>query len=141
MRSRHLPAPPGFSLLEISVVLAILAAAIAALPSRLLPALSGRAAVAAAAAIATDLRAVRDAARTEAAERDVLIGPDGGSYRLPGGMRALPADTRLAGPPRLRFFADGSASAAALSVIVGGHRAWVRVAPLTGRIETDADAN
>ena len=139
MRSRLLSTPSGFSLLEISVVLAVLAAAIAALPSRLLPALSCRAAVAAAAAIATDLRMARDAATADAAEQDVLISADGGSYRLPAGLRALPSGTRIDGPARLRFFPDGSASAAALSVRVGVHHALVRIAPLTGRIDTDAD--
>ncbi len=140
MRSHTHLAPPGFSLLEICVVLAILAAA-SAVPSRLLPALSGREATATAATIAADLRAVRDAALAAAAELDVLIGADGSTYRLPAGDRALPADNRLAGPRRLRFFADGSASPAKLSVTVGGRRAWIHVSPLTGGIETGADAD
>jgi general secretion pathway protein H len=135
MRREPYPARPGFTLVEICVVLAILAVALLALPGRMLPGLRGRAGAAAALRLADDLAATRAAALAEGGMRELRIDPGGRFYRVGGQSRALPDGARLAGSGgAVWFFADGSARGGPVSLTDGG-RVWrISIDALSGRI-------
>lgn len=118
-------AEPGFTLLEVLVVLVVLGLALAVAVPR-----GGRRAgepEATARALAAELERARgraiDAARVEPVDPAALA-------------RLLPAGLGLAqdGPAPLRFFPDGSASGAVLRLDADGRRASLVVEAPTGRI-------
>jgi general secretion pathway protein H len=128
----------GFTLTELLVVLAIIGLLVAAIPVLLQAALPGARSLAAARALANDLRVTRAEAIAGGAATAVRFDTSKQLYRLEPGDRArvLPNHVpfALSGTRSVvAFYPDGSADDARL--LVGGHR--VTVEALTGRIAVD----
>lgn len=132
----------GFTLLELLVVLAILALVYAvAIPTR--PASwRGGDVAGAGRELAQDLRTARATAIAQRREVVVALDPAALNYRIDDTAAALPArdvetlGVDLApGERTLRFFPDGSANGATLTLRHGDATATVTVDWLTGRIE------
>jgi general secretion pathway protein H len=140
----------GFTLLELTVVVAILALAAAVVAPSLNRARPGLAVLAAAHELAASLRAARAAARAANVERVVTLDLDGRRYWAEGvvGPRAIAANVavRLAVPEgerignasgRVRFFPDGSASGARVEIDDGRSAASVLVDWLSGDVRIE----
>lgn len=125
----------GFTLIELMVVLAILGGAAVIL----LPVAAFRpSSVAGAERQVTDLlRSARATAIRSGRPVDVAVEPETRRVGYPGRVVALPGDVGLqllAGPLRLRFYPDGSATAARLGVARGTDRRTVTIDWLTGAV-------
>lgn len=132
----------GFTFLELLVVLAILALVYAlAIPTR--PAAwRGGDVAGAARTLAQDLRAARATAIAQRREVAVAVDPAARAYAIDRRRTALPArdvDTLVValapGERALRFFPDGSANGATLTLRHGDAATTVAVDWLTGRVE------
>lgn len=136
----------GFTLVELLVVLAVLALALAVVAPSLLRARAGPVARSAAFELAGTLRDVRAAAQTSNVERLITIDvarrqywAEGATARrqLPDHIRLdlwVPESERLGGGGRVRFFPDGSASGARLELQDDKTRSTVSVDWLSGDV-------
>lgn len=136
---------PGFTLLELMIVLALLVLLASAWPlaaPRLFPAQQLRNE---GERLVSVLRAARLKATVTGAVQEVTIASDGGgyarrdqSYRLPEGMR-LDCSDRLLGRPQspVQFFADGSSDGSSLTLSRANTRLTIRIAIMTGRAEIE----
>jgi general secretion pathway protein H len=131
----------GFTLIEIIVVLAILGVA-AGIVVGFLPKRSGGLEVATAAnQVAGILRMARGRAIAESRTIRIAAAADGHGVLVDGIDRRIMATAVLsmAGPPEIRFAADGSASGGGILVRVDNRLRGVRVDWLTGRVSTTDD--
>lgn len=136
----------GFTLVELLVVLAMLALALAVVAPSLLRARAGPVARSAAYELAGTLRELRAAAQTSNVERLVTIDVARRQYwaegvtarrRLPDHVRLdlwVPESERFGGGGRVRFFPDGSASGARLVLQDDKARSTVSVDWLNGDV-------
>ena len=143
-------AAPGFTLVELLVVMAIAAVVMTALPTLFSAAFPGLEMKSAARRTAATLRLARESAIRRGEETVVLI--DLEQHRLTlEGYRALSLPDRLsiqldaaarelidAQHGTIRFFPDGSSTGGRLVLAHNGHGYQVGVAWLTGRIELDS---
>nr|WP_294554073.1 GspH/FimT family pseudopilin [uncultured Rhodopila sp.] len=127
--------PPGFTLIEILVVLAILGLALSIVAGF---APMGRSALDLAAATDTLTNTLR-LARVQAITRQqpvLFTLPAGGQgYAVDGTARALPNDVNASmDRAAIRFTPDGSSSGGTIRLTGGGRVRWLRVEWLTGRV-------
>ncbi len=133
----------GFTLVELLVVLAIIALLIAAAPILMQSALPGARSLAAARALAQELRQTRGQAiaggnataiRFDAAQQIYLLEPGDRPRALPRTIRfSLPAQAAT----QIGFYPDGSSSGGTVFVGDGALRHRVSIDWLTGRIAVD----
>jgi general secretion pathway protein H len=124
----------GFTLLEMLVVLAVLALALALVAGggAPRPAVQARAA---ADRVAAALRTARGQAILQ--DRQVTVALDAPGHALRVGRDAplrLPPTLDLTGPPTIRFAPDGSSSGGRIVLAGGGRQIAVTVDWLTGRV-------
>ncbi len=137
----------GFTLLELIVVLALLALALAVVMPSIGRARLGVIARSTAYELAANLRASRAAARTTSIEHALTIDLSQRLYWAEGvvGRRPLPVGVVMdvvvpqseritSAVSRIRFFPDGSASGARLVLRDGRSSAWIVVDWLTGDV-------
>jgi general secretion pathway protein H len=128
-------APPGFTLIEILVVLVILGLALSVVAGF---APIGRSALDLAAASDTltgTLRLARVQAITRQQPVLFALVAGGRGYAVDGTVRALPnAVNASMDRAAIRFTPDGSSSGGTIRLIGGGHVRWLRVEWLTGRV-------
>jgi len=135
----------GFTLIELSVTLLVLALAAAVIAPSMVTGVDALRARTEAAGIATMLRTAREQAITHNRPYEVRVRSEDGIVELRAGD-AVPATRKLAAgaritadPPSARvitFLPQGSSSGTRLRVELAG-RAWmVTVDPLTGRVAT-----
>ncbi len=133
----------GFTLTELLVVLAIIGLLVAAIPVLLQSAVPGTRSLAAARALAGDLRAARGQAvaagtalsiHFDAARQVYRVMPNGAAHRLPAGVPFALDPARGAD---IAFFADGSSSGGGVSVGDGALKHRVAVEWLSGRVSID----
>jgi len=135
----------GFTLIELSVTLLVLALAAAVIAPSMVTGVDALRARTEAAGIATMLRTAREQAITHNRPYEVRVRSEDGIVELRAGD-AVPATRKLAAgaritadPPSARvitFLPQGSSSGTRLRVEVAG-RAWtITVDPLTGRVAT-----
>jgi general secretion pathway protein H len=131
----------GFSLLELLVVLAIIAAISAAFPLALNRFVPARRLDSAARILLADIRLAQ--ARSLASNQPVLLKPDVHGYRIESQVaRAWSASTtlQLRSPDdsrdldALHLFPDGSTSGARFVISDGTRQRSIFVSPLTGRV-------
>lgn len=131
----------GFTLLELLVVLAIIAAIAAAFPLALNRFVPARRMDAAARVLLADIRLAQ--ARSVATDRPVMLEPSAHGYHIGAEVaRQWNSTTSLslrsangAQPiDSLRLFPDGSTNGALLVISDGQRLRSVRVSPLTGRV-------
>lgn len=134
----------GFTLLELLVVLAIIAAIATAFPLALNRFVPARRIDAAARVLVADLRLAQ--ARSVAVNAPVVLEPGEHGYRItPDVIRRWNANTSLQlrsaddahGLEVLRLFPDGSTSGGRLVISDGGRARRVTVSPLTGRVRLE----
>ena len=134
----------GFTLIELLVVLAIIGLLIAAVPLLLQSALPGTRSLAAARALAGDLRAVRGAAIAQGATTALRFDAVRQAYQIEPGehRRALANGVPFTLPGakpsgQVVFYADGSSNGGQILVGEAGHRHRVSIGWLTGRVAID----
>ena len=133
----------GFTLVELLVVLAIIGLLIAAAPILMQSAMPGARSLAAARALAQELRQTRGQAiasgnataiRFDTAQQIYLLEPGGRAHALPRTVRfSLPAQAAT----QIGFYPDGSSTGGTILVGDGALRHRVSVNWLTGRIAVD----
>jgi len=138
---------PGFTLLELLVVLGIIGLMLALLPPFLPKTLDGQKVKAAARELATGLRGARSQAI--ATQRDVALELDVGAKRFTVGERTrmldLPRDTQIklrtasteqqtSSIGAIRFFPDGSTTGGEITLTRGARAYAIQVTWLTGRV-------
>ena len=138
----------GFTLVEMMVVMAVIAIATAAVPA-LLAGVSGARLRAVADDMIGRLRDTRQQAILHGTPTDLILDPVRRAYRMStdSQIRALPAAVDrleiapgLVGPDgvaRIRFFADGSATAGLVRLRSGGRSVGIAIDWLTGRVRRD----
>lgn len=137
--SVHAPARrvPGFSLLELLVVVLIISASVTALAAALPALRPGPAVELAAGRLGTAMKAART--RAIAGERIVtlLIDAEARTLRTGRGVQeTLPRTVTIRPRHRtgVRFFPDGSADPADILLVEGRREIRILVSPLTGRV-------
>jgi general secretion pathway protein H len=143
----------GFTLVEMLVVLAILALAMAVVPSFLARGQGKAELTATAREVAAALRETRSLALREGHSEAFVIddvasafrvGAEGVAHRLPTGLRlsVVPVSDpqNPATVSSIRFFSDGSSTGGRLELLQGNRRTGVAVDWLTGRVSLDAGA-
>lgn len=143
MSRRH--AAAGFTLIELTVVLAILGLMLALVPSALSIAIPGQQLRAVTYQLADDLRDARARAVLDGEPTTVAIKLDGAGQRVGTTGARLPRDTtiRVQNVPMasivddvasVGFFPDGSASGGTIDLSAGGRTYTITVDWLTGRV-------
>ncbi|HWD28769.1 MAG TPA: GspH/FimT family pseudopilin [Rhizomicrobium sp.] len=132
----------GFTLTELLVVLAIIGLLMVAVPVLVQSAMPGTRSLAAARALADDLRIARGEAIERGAATAIRFDTVKQVYRLEPGDRArvLPEHVPFAlarGRTAVGFYPDGSADGAELFVGEGARRHHITVEALTGRVAID----
>jgi general secretion pathway protein H len=139
--------PSGFTLLELMVVIAIMAALTALFPLALNRFVPARRVDAAARALVADLRLAQ--ARSVASGKPVTVEPTAHGYRIASvAAREWRSSTEIAlksldgsaGMPALRVFADGSSTGGRFTIRDGERERAVTVSELTGRLRLDPAA-
>jgi general secretion pathway protein H len=137
----------GFTLLELMVVIAIMAALTALFPLALNRFLPARRVDAAARELIADIRLAQS--RAAASGKPQSIEPTAHGYRIPTvAAREWRASTQVAlqsldgaaGMPALRVFADGSSTGGRFTIRDGERVRTVSVSELTGRLRIDPGA-
>jgi general secretion pathway protein H len=127
--------PPGFTLIEILVVLVILGLALSIVAGF---APTGRSALDLAAAsdtLTNTLRLARAQAITRQQPVLLTLVAGGHGYAVDGAARALPNDVNASmDRTAIRFTPDGSSSGGTIRLAGGKHVRWLRVEWLTGRV-------
>jgi general secretion pathway protein H len=135
-------AAAGFTLTELLVVLAIVGLIFAAAPALIQAAMPGARSLAAARALANDLRTARGRAIAFGAATDIRFDTAHQTYRLEPGTRAfaLPQGVRFALKTQadiIVFYPDGSSNGGAVTVGDGSNNHRLSVDWFTGRVEID----
>jgi general secretion pathway protein H len=134
----------GFTLTELLVVLAIVGLLIAAIPVLLRTAMPGMKSLAAARALAQDLRMARGQAIASGAATTIrfdtnrqvyLVEPGDHARKLPDAVRFSISGQRPV--TQIGFYADGSSTGGVVLVGDGALRHRVTIAWLTGRVAID----
>ncbi len=149
------PRSRGFTLIELMVVIAIMAALAAAFPLAMNRFVAARRVDAAARQLVADIRLAQ--ARSVSSGKPVAIEPTAHGYQIVALSGTAPETVssrdwrsstaltieRLDGSPsadRLRVFADGSSTGAKFTISDGARSRVVRVSELTGRVRIEATA-
>jgi type II secretion system protein H len=151
-RTSERPRSKGFTLIELMVVIAIIAALAAAFPLAMNRFVAARRVDAAARELVADIRLAQ--ARSVSSGKAVAIEPTAHGYRLLALSGATPevvrsrdwrsstvvSIERLDGSPgadRLRVFADGSSTGATFTIRDGARSRIVHVSELSGRVRIE----
>ena len=129
----------GFTLLEALVVVTITAMVGALMFPRVDRSLRLLALRETVAGLAADLRTARGQAIRGDGTVDFAVAPNGRSYAWTGARpRAVPAGVSLAASGPARFYADGSAASASLTIAAGDRAASIVIDPVTGALRAAA---
>ena len=136
----------GFTLLELLVVLLIISLVVGLIPPLFSAALPGTRLKGAARDLASDLRETRNQAITHNRVMDVLLNPETAQYQINNRNHRLPEGVTLGiksgssengqypAEHRLRFYPDGSATAARITLSRNGQGYELTLDWLIGRI-------
>lgn len=141
--------PPGFTVVELLVVLAVMGLVLAAIPTVFSAMGSRTDAAAFAGALAADLRRARNTAIMTNREAGLRLVSADGRYTVVSGQRRreIPPDVRLQFSPlrgsangrtdRVRFFPDGSSTGGEIRVSSGKYVHSIAVDWISGRVHVD----